>query len=74
MFDYTATGAEGYTITWTGAIGLTCVSVSRGGVEVRSIGTSGAPSGENVTFNSSTGVLTFARALESDEFIRAIFK
>jgi len=74
MFDYTATGAEGYTITWVGAIGLTCVSVSRGGVEVRSIGTSGAPSGENVTFNSSTGVLTFARALESDEFIRGIFK
>ena len=74
MFDYTATGSEGYTITWVGAIGLSCVSVSRGGVEVRSIATSGAPSGENVTFNSSTGVLTFARALESDEFIRGIFK
>jgi hypothetical protein len=25
-------------------------------------------------FNSSTGTLTFARALESDEFIRGIFK
>lgn len=74
MFDYTATGAEGYTVTWTGAIGLSCVSVSRGGVEVRSIITSGTPTGENVKFNSATGVLTFARALEADEFIRGIFK
>jgi predicted secreted protein len=74
MFDYDATGAEGYTVTWGGAIGLTCISVSRGGVEVRLISTSGAATDENVVFNSSTGTLTFARALESDEFIRAIFK
>lgn len=73
MFDYTAVGGE-YSITWLGAIGLECVSVTRGGIEVRVIGTSGSPSGENVTFNTSTGVLTFARVLESDEFIRAIFK
>jgi predicted secreted protein len=75
MFDYTASGSE-TTITWTGAIGLSCVTVTRGGIEVRSIGTSGTPTGENVTFNSSTGTLTFAtaRALESDEFVRAIFK
>jgi hypothetical protein len=74
MFDYDATGAEGYSVTWGGAIGLTCISVSRGGVEVRLISTSGAATDENVVFNSSTGTLTFARALESDEFIRAIFK
>jgi predicted secreted protein len=75
MFDYTAAGSE-TSITWTGAIGLSCVTVTRGGIEVRSIGTSGTPTGENVTFNSSTGTLTFAtaRALESDEFVRAIFK
>jgi predicted secreted protein len=74
MFDYDATGAEGYSVTWGGAIGLTCISVSRGGVEVRLISTSGAATDENVVFNSSTGTLTFARALESDEFIRGIFK
>lgn len=74
MFDYDATGAEGYSVTWSGAIGLTCISVSRGGVEVRLIATSGPATDENVVFNSSTGTLTFARALESDEFIRAIFK
>jgi predicted secreted protein len=75
MFTYTAAGGE-TTITWSGALGLSCISVTRGGVEVRTINTSGTPTGEDVTFNSSTGVLTFAssRALESDEFVRAIFK
>jgi hypothetical protein len=75
MFDYTASGGQ-TSITWTGAIGLSCVTVTRGGIEVRTIQTSGVPTGENVTFNSSTGTLTFAtaRALESDEFVRAIFK
>jgi hypothetical protein len=73
MFDFIAAGAE-TSVTWTGAIGLSCVTVTRGGIEVRTIGVSGAPTGENVTFNSSTGTLTFARALESDEFVRAIFK
>jgi predicted secreted protein len=75
MFDYTAAGGE-TSITWTGAIGLSCVTVTRGGIEVRTIGTTGTPTGENVTFNSSTGTLTFAsaRALGSDEFVRALFK
>jgi predicted secreted protein len=73
MFDYTAAGGES-SITWLGAIGLTCISVTRGGIEVRVISSVGAPSGENVTFNTSTGVLTFARVLESDEFVRAILK
>jgi predicted secreted protein len=75
MYDYTASGGE-TSITWAGTVGMSCVTVTRGGIEVRSIGTSGIPTGENVTFNSSTGVLTFAsaRALEADEFVRAIFK
>jgi predicted secreted protein len=75
MFDYTAAGGE-TTVTFSGSIGKVCVSVSRGGVEVRGIATSGVPTGENVTFNASTGVITFAtaRALAADEFIRAIFK
>ena len=75
MFDYTAAGGE-TTVTFTGAIGKTCVTVTRGGVEVRTIATSGVPTGENVTFNASTGTITFAtaRALAADEFIRAIFK
>ena len=62
------------TVTFAGAISSTCLTVTRGGLEVRTILTSGVPTGENVTFNSSTGVLTFARALEADEFVRAIFK
>jgi predicted secreted protein len=73
-YSYTAAGGE-TSVTFLAAIGSTCISVTRGGVEVRTINTSGTPTGENVTFNSATGVITFAtaRPLESDEFIRAIF-
>lgn len=75
MLTYTAAGGE-ESITFATVIGYTCISVTRGGIEVRSILSSGTPTGEDVTFNSSTGVLTFAsgRALEADEFVRAIFK
>lgn len=75
MLTYTAAGGE-TSITFATAIGTTPISITRGGVEVRTINSSGTPTGEDVTFNSNTGVLTFAsgRALESDEFVRAIFK
>ena len=74
-FSYTAAGGE-TTVTFPGAIGSTCISVTRGGVEVRAIATSGTPTDENVSFNSATGVLTFAtaRPLEVDEFVRMIVK
>ena len=73
-YSYTAAGGE-TTVTFVAAIGSACVSVTRGGVEVRTINTSGVPTGEDVTYNTATGVITFAtaRALEADEFIRAIF-
>jgi predicted secreted protein len=70
--QYTAAGGE-TTITWTDMIGKTCLYVSRGGVDVRDIVASGA-TGEQVAWNSTTGVLTFPRALESDEFIRGLFQ
>ena len=74
-FSYIAAGGE-TSVTFAGAIGTTCISVTRGGVEVRSIATSGVPTDENVSFNSATGVLTFAtaRPLEVDEFVRMIVK
>ena len=74
-FSYTAAGGE-TSVTFVGAIGSTCISVTRGGVEVRLIATSGVPTDENVSFNSATGVLTFAtaRPLEVDEFVRMIVK
>ena len=74
-FSYTAAGGE-TSVTFAGAIGATCISVTRGGVEVRTIATSGVPTDENVSFNSATGVLTFAtaRPLEVDEFVRMIVK
>ena len=73
MYQYTATGGES-TITFSAAIGGTCLSVTRGGMEVRTIQTTGVPTGDNVTFNASTGVLTFGRVLEADEFVRIIAK
>ena len=74
-FSYTAAGGE-TSVTFAGAIGSACISVTRGGVEVRLIATSGTPTDENVSFNSATGVLTFAtaRPLEVDEFVRMITK
>ena len=73
MYDYTAVGGES-SITWTGTIGLGCVSVSRGGGEVREILTSGTPTGDQVKFTTSTGIVTFGRTLEAGEFIRGLFK
>ena len=71
--QYVATGGE-TTITWTDMIGKTCLYVSRGGVDVREILTTGSPTSEQVMWNSTTGVLTFGRALEADEFIRGLFQ
>ena len=73
MYQYTATGGE-TTVTFAAAIGGTCLSVTRGGMEVRTILTTGTPTGDNVRFNASTGVVTFGRALEADEFVRIIAK
>jgi predicted secreted protein len=70
---YTAAGGE-TTITWTDTIGYSCLYVSRGGIDVQGIITSGVPVNEEVKFVSSTGVLTFSRALESGEFVRALFQ
>ena len=70
---YTATGGE-TTITFTDTIGYACLYVSRGGIDAQSILTSGTPTGDNVKFISSTGVLTFGRPLEAGEFIRSLFQ
>ena len=70
--QYVAAGGE-TTITWSDMIGKTCLYVSRGGVDVREI-VSTTPTGEQVRWNTTTGVLTFARALESDEFVRGLFQ
>jgi predicted secreted protein len=70
---YTAAGGE-TSITFADTIGYTCLYVSRGGIDVQGIITSGVPVNEEVKFVSSTGVLTFSRALESGEFVRALFQ
>ena len=70
---YTASGAE-TTITWSDMIGKSCLYVSRGGVDVQGIISSGTPVNEEVKWVSSTGILTFSRALESGEYVRALFQ
>jgi predicted secreted protein len=73
MKQATAAGGE-TTITWTDMIGKTCLGFTRGGVEVREILTTGTPTNDQIKFNSASGVVTFGRALEADEFIRGIFQ
>jgi predicted secreted protein len=70
--EYTAIGGETY-ITFANVVGRNCVYVSRGGIDVREIITAGSPSSDQVLWNTNTGVLTFGRALEADEFIRGLF-
>jgi predicted secreted protein len=70
---YTAAGGE-TSITFADTVGYTCLYVSRGGIDVQGIITSGVPIDEQVKFVSSTGVLTFSRALGSGEFVRALFQ
>jgi hypothetical protein len=72
MKQYTAAGGE-TTITWTDLIGYDILYVSRGGIDVREILTTGTPVDNQVKWNKATGVLTFGRVLESDEFIRGLF-
>lgn len=65
---YTATGGE-TSIVFSAGIGRTCLSVTRGGLDVQSILTVGTPTGDNVLWTSNTGTLTFARVLSAGEFI-----
>lgn len=70
---YTAAGGE-TTITWSDMVGKSALYVSRGGVDVQDILTTGTPIDEQVKWNSTTGVLTFSRVLESGEYVRALFQ
>lgn len=70
---YTAAGGE-TTITWSDMIGKTCLYVSRGGIDVQNIITSGTPIDEEVKWNSLTGVLTFSRVLGSGEYVRSLLQ
>jgi predicted secreted protein len=70
---FTAIGGE-TTLTYTNLIGKSCLYVSRGGIDVQNILTSGTPTNEDVKWNTLTGVLTFSRVLEAGEYVRALFQ
>ena len=66
----TASGGE-TTLTFSGGIGRSCYDLTRGGIDVQNILTYGTPtSGSNdILWTSSTGVVTFGRALSAGEFV-----
>lgn len=66
---YTAAGGE-TSLTYTDLIGKTALYVSRGGIDVQDIISTGTPIDEQVKWVEATGVLTFSRALESGEYVR----
>ena len=66
---YTAAGGE-TSLTYTDLIGKTALYVSRGGIDVQDIISTGTPVDEQVKWVEATGVLTFSRALESGEYVR----
>ena len=70
---YTAAGGE-TSITFADTIGYACLYVSRGGVDAQNILATGTPTGDDVRFVSSTGVLTFGRPLAAGEYIRGLFQ
>lgn len=70
--EYLGTGGES-TITFTDMVSKTCLEVTRGGTAVASIVTT-TPTGEQVRWNTSTGVLTFARVLSAGEQITILFQ
>ena len=70
---YTAAGGE-TSITFADTIGYACLYVSRGGVDAQNILTTGTPTGDDVKFITSTGVLTFGRPLAAGEYIRGLFQ
>jgi predicted secreted protein len=66
---YTAAGGE-TTLTYTDLIGKAALYVSRGGIDVQDILSTGTPVNEQVKWVESSGILTFSRALESGEYVR----
>jgi predicted secreted protein len=66
---YTAAGGE-TTLTYTDLIGKAALYVSRGGIDVQDILSTGTPVNEQVKWVESSGILTFSRALDSGEYVR----
>ena len=68
--SYTATGGE-TTISYPDMAGKACVFVSRGGVVVNNIITSGTPAADEVLWNGSS--LTFSSALSAGVVVVSLF-
>ena len=75
--EYSKFAVEGTaSITFSEAINTTLLYASRGGIDVGTIITSGVPSGNQVSWNSSTGTLTVSSDVPFylNEFVRILVK
>ena len=75
--EYSKFAVEGTaSITFSEAVNTTLLYASRGGIDVGTIITSGVPSGNQVSWNSSTGTLTVSSdvAFYLNEFVRILVK
>lgn len=70
--SYTATGGETF-ITYTDMQYKNCAYVSRGGITMNKIITSGTPATDEVLWNTQTGTLTFGSALGVGEVVVSLF-
>ena len=70
--SYTATGGE-TGLTYADMVGKSLVYMSRGGVTVNQIITSGTPSTDQVLWNTSAGQITFGTALGAGVNIVSLF-
>jgi len=70
--SYTATGGE-TSITYSDMVGKSLVYISRGGVTVNQIITSGTPTADQVLWNTTGGQITFGSALGAGVNIVALF-
>lgn len=76
QYQYTAVGGE-TSISDASLIGRTVLYVSVGGIDVGYIHNDGTvPNGNDVTFNSTTGTITFSldNVLQANTFIRVLYK
>lgn len=76
VFEFSAPAVAGTTITFTQAIGYEIINATRGGIEVGAFVYPDTPTGNQVKWNSSTGVLQVASDVPfvAGEFIRILVK
>jgi hypothetical protein len=76
VFEFSAPASVGTTITFTQAIGYNIINATRGGIETGAFVYPDTPTGNQVRWEPSTGVLTVASDVPfvNNEFVRILVK